>query len=132
MRDKLVASLILGLTGLLFLHCAPVETADAPSQAVKRFYQHLNDGAYTEAKGLYNAEVLGVLNDPSASDDDFRAWARQETKSGIISEVKIINSAVEETTADVDFELVYEDGTLEQRRVSLTQEDGAWKLGFIS
>lgn len=133
MRQMLAASLALAVCCGPLLNCAPGEEQGGPGQAVQQFYRHLNDGAYVEAKGLYNAEALAVLDDPNvSSEESFRAWAQQETKSGIISKVTIVKASVEETTADVEFEIVYDDGTRLKRSVTLTQEDGRWKLGFVS
>jgi hypothetical protein len=133
MRDMLAACLAVALCCGPILNCASGEEEGGPGHTVQQFYRHLNDGAYVEAKGLYNAEALAVLDDPDVSSDEgFRAWAQQETKSGIISEVTIVNSSVEEMSAAVEFEIVYGDGTRLQRSVTLTQEAGQWKLGFIS
>jgi len=131
--SRKLGTILTALLCALSVACAPGGAPDGPGQAVQQFYRHLNDEAYNDARRLYNAEALAVVGNPEVtSDAAFGSWAQAETKSGIISEVEIVASTVDESTASVEFEIVYDDGSREKRSVELTQEDGQWRLGFIS
>jgi len=81
---------------------------------------------------LYDAEAHEFLEDPSTIEDSsFAEWARLETKSGAIDTVRVLAEEISETTANVDFEVVYRDGSTAKHNVRLTREDGQWKLGMI-
>ena len=116
------------LAMLVVLGCSGPKAA-GPGQAVQDFYRHLNDGNYDDAMTLYSAEARDVL---AAPDSGFADWAKTETKSGKIDGVEVVaEKEVGEQTATVTYEIVYTDGSKVARTVSVTLEDGAWKLGFI-
>jgi hypothetical protein len=117
--------------GLLLLGCSSAP-ASGPGQAVQDFYRHLNDENYHGAMSLYNAEAKQVLQDPdSASQEAFAEWARLETKNGRVDEVKLLEEQVEEASATIEYEVLYRDGTRARHSVTLTFEEGEWKLGLI-
>jgi hypothetical protein len=117
--------------GLLILGCSSGPEG-GPAQALDQFYNHLNRENFPEAMSLYNAEARELLEDPNAADDGaFAEWARLETKHGRVDEVRVLQEQAEETSATVEFEVVYTDGTRAQHTVTLTLEDGEWKLGLI-
>ena len=104
----------------------------SPGAVVQEFYRHLNAGEYASAMTLYDAEAHEYLEDPSTTEDStFAEWARLETKSGAIDTVRVLAEDVNETTAIVDFEVVYRDGSTAKHNVRLTHEEGRWKLGMI-
>jgi hypothetical protein len=133
MKTRMACSMLLAGALLSALGCGGGPAPGGPAATVQQFYDHLNSGAYAEAKALYSAEVMAVVGDPEiTSDADFRQWAEGETKSGGIAEVEIVDSAETEGTANVSFEIHYDDGSTIERSVELTQEAGQWRLGFIS
>ena len=106
---------------------------DGPDAVVRQFYDHLNDGAYDRALALYSAEAKAALVDPEAADSRelFAEWAQIETKEGKVDEVRVIDQSAEESSATIEFEVVYSDGSRASRKVELTRVDGGWKLGLI-
>ena len=104
-----------------------------PEMAIQEFYGHLNDGDYTQAMALYNSDARGTFEDPEAVGDSmFDEWARTETKHGKVDRVRVVEEQATEYQASVQFEIVYTDGTRASRSVTVLQESGAWKLGFIN
>jgi len=131
MSRTLHRTLVLPFLGLLLLGCSS-SPDDGPAQAVKDFYRHLNNENYRGAMSLYNAEARQVLEDPNtASAEGFAEWARAETKDGEVDEVRVLQEQAEEASATVEYEVVYSDGTRANHTVTLTLEDGGWKLGLI-
>ena len=131
-REGWIRSIVVLLVAVL-PHCAPSDVAGGPQDTVKTFYRHLDEGSYEAAKQLYDDSVRTVLDDPeSSSEEGFRAWVRKETKNGIVSRLEIDNPTVTESSARLNYAIVYEDGTRERRSVTLTRHDEQWKLGFIS
>jgi len=121
-----VTILVLAIAGC----SSPVE--EGPTLAVETFYDHLNRSNYQEAMALYNAQAREILDDPeAASASGFAEWARLETKRGEVQEIEVLSEQAEETSATVEYEIVYRDGTRVSRKVSLTLEEGAWRLGLI-
>ena len=114
---------------LVVLGCSSGGGTDGPGQVVQDFYKHLNDGDYDDAMSMYSAETREVL---AAPDSGFAEWAKSETKSGKVDAVEVVSQEdVSDEAATVRYEVVYEDGSKATRSVSLTFEDGVWKLGFI-
>jgi hypothetical protein len=125
---------LIGIVALLMLPACSSGTDEpaGPEDAVKSFYRHLNDGDYDTVMGLYSAEVRAVLDDPeSSSADAFRSWAEQHTHDGSIKNVEILKSEAVETGTFVEYRLDFDDGTSWSGNVTLTEEDGAWKMGFV-
>ena len=117
----------------LIVSCSSSEIGES-GQAVQQFYGHLNGGDPAAAMDLYTAAVReGFLGPDGSIDESFSRWARSETRQSTIGEVKIISEEVDEGagTGTVRFELVYTAGESERRTVTMTREDGRWKLGFI-
>ncbi len=104
-----------------------------PEQVIQQFYSHLNDGAYSNAMSLYSSDARGIFED-SASDGSsmFGEWARIETREGKVDRVQLLQQEASDDGASVEFEIVYVDGTRVSRSVTLTRENGEWKLGLIS
>jgi hypothetical protein len=100
-----------------------------PGAAVQTFYGHLGDGAYDDAQAMYSEATREIVADPEM----FRSWADQATRQGSIEKVLIVDSKVAEsqTTAAVEFELAFADGSTEAYSVELVDEGGAWKIGLV-
>ena len=100
-----------------------------PAAAVQEFYRHLDQGQYDSAQAMYSAEARDIVADPEM----FRSWADQATRQRSIDRVSIVDSTVDEsqTSATVDFEIAFEDGSSEAYSVDLVDEGGAWKLGLV-
>jgi len=107
--------------------------SDGPQQSIEQFYQYLSDGNYRGAMSLYSAEAREVLEDPdTASDTGFAEWAKLETKDGKVDKVTVVPQEESgETSAAVEYRVVYSDGSSVDRKVTMTLEDGEWKLGLI-
>lgn len=119
------------LLGSLLLGCS--SEATGPELALEQFYRHLNDREYVQAIALYSAESRGVLDDPAAGGGSgFDEWALSETRNGKVKSVQVTGHEGAEERTQVQFEVVYTDGTRVNRSVTLTREDGEWRLGFIS
>jgi hypothetical protein len=99
----------------------------SPGAAVMTFFDRLNSGDLPGAKELYTSDAALAVEDPEV----FQGWADQVTREGAIDSVSIVSSVVEEGTASVEFELVFNDGTREAHTVTCTMQDGVWKLGPI-
>jgi hypothetical protein len=61
----------------------------------------------------------------------FLPSSEQATRKGTISKIEIVDSTVEETSATVEFEIVFDDGSKEPHTVELVDEGGQWRLGLI-
>jgi len=107
--------------------------SEGPQQSIEQFYRHLSDGDYRGAMSLYSAEARKVLEDPnSASDAGFAEWAKLETKDGAVDAITVVQQEdQDETSASVVYRVVYRDGSTVDRTVTMTLEDGQWKLGLI-
>jgi hypothetical protein len=102
----------------------------APGETVERFFEHLNRGEYTEAMALYDSKTLDVFeDDPDGS--SFATWAAAQSKDGTLDEVKILLEAAAAESANVEFELVYADGSTKRGKTTLTREGEAWKMGLV-
>jgi len=126
-----IASLMLLLVALSWAGCSQSGQAEegTPGAAVQAFYGHLGDGAYGDAQAMYSEETREIV----AAPEMFRSWADQATRQGSIDKVVIVDSSVAEgqTSASVEFELAFEDGSTETYSVELVDEGGAWKLGLV-
>ena len=108
------------------------EHATGPGGSVQDFFTALNDGDYDAAKGMYNAEAARVLDDPTfAAEGAFREWAEAITKQGSIRDVHILGTEETEGSTQVSYEVVYADGSNRAGDVSVTLEDGAYRLGLV-
>ena len=45
--------------------------------------------------------------------------------------IEITNESVSDDTAKVEFDVLYQDGSRVSRSVSMTREEGQWRLGYI-
>jgi hypothetical protein len=131
MFDKRSSLVIILLAFGLMLACSGSGEAEGPSGAVQLFYEQLNDGNYNSAKEMYSAEARATLDDPELSSaGGFRTWANTQTKDRSIRKVEILNEAVDESGATIDYRITYGDGSSKMSQVRLAEEEGAWKLGF--
>ena len=131
MRRTLVGLLPLVLLALVAGGCSSAPE-DGPGASVQKFHQLLNDGDYAAAKDLYGVEARTILDDPNLSSDEaYREWAKMWTREGSISTVEIVGTEEQETTAVVEYEIHYADGSVQAGSVTLSHEDGVWKLGLI-
>lgn len=133
MRIPGFAVLALLLLCALAAACSSSSAPEGPSETVQEFYALLNDGKFDAARRLYNTEAQAVLGDPDiVSDAAFATWAEMETKKGRIERVKFVSQETDEDRATVECELHYSDGTSRPRSMSLTLEDGGWRLGLLN
>lgn len=130
-RWTIALSTLFLATVLTSVGCSRSEQPEegTPAAAVQTFYDHLGEGAYDAAQAMYSAEAREVVADPEL----FRSWADQATHQGSIDKVVILSSSVAEdqTSASVDFELGFTDGSSEAYSVELVDEGGEWKLGLV-
>ena len=134
MRYRSIGLLSVAMFAGLLAGCSSGVEEGSPGNVVQIFYQHLNDGSYGDAKALYNQEALAIVDDPDfGSEDSYREWARGETKQATVARVEIVETTLDETgaAATVTYEVVYGDGTTKGAEISLTQENGLWKVGLI-
>ncbi|NIL99463.1 MAG: DUF4878 domain-containing protein [Acidobacteria bacterium] len=104
--------------------------SDAVS-VVRTFYDHLNAGNYDDAKALYTTDTRDQIFIDADSEEGFRNWAVVETHNQSLTDLKVLTETKGEDGVTIEFELVFGDGESSQRRVTVTQEEGAWRLGFI-
>jgi hypothetical protein len=123
----------LALLWILFASGCASGPSEGPGQSIEQFYRHLNEGNYREAMALYSFEARQVLEDPdTASDAGFAEWAKVETKDGKVDEVRVVQQQdSDDSNATVEYKIIYRDGSSVDRRVTMTLEDGQWKLGLI-
>ena len=107
------------------------QDGSAAASTVRTFYEHLNAGRYADAKALYTAETREQIFPDAGADEGFRNWAVVETHDKSLREVKIVSETEGEDGVTIEFELGFKDGESSQRRVTVSKEDGAWRLGFI-
>jgi hypothetical protein len=131
-RCRTIGALLAASLLLTFAGCSSAPT-DGPQQSIEQFYQHLGDGNYRGAMSLYSAEARKVLEDPdTASDAGFAEWAELETKNNTVDAIDVIQQEDEDPArSSVEYRVVYRDGSTVDRKVTMTLEDGQWKLGLI-
>ena len=135
MRFNTLARAALGVSILaLAVACSgggePQGGSDAAS-TVRTFYDHLNAGRYEDAKALYTAETLQQIFPDASAEEGFRNWAIIETHKGGLAEFNIVNETESPAGILIEFELRFADGESSQRQVTVSEEDGSWRLGFI-
>jgi hypothetical protein len=108
----------------------PQGTSEAAS-TVQTFYDHLNTGRYDAAKALYTEETRGQIFPDADAEEGFRNWAVVETHNQSLTQFKIVGETENTDGVMIEFELRFKDGESSQRRVTVSEEDGAWRLGFI-
>jgi len=96
---------------------------------VKSFYEHLDSGRYDKAIALYDAETKRQLVPDEGAMDGFRGWAETEIRDGIT--FNVVNETELDGAVTIEFELSFSDGQTLQRKVTLIEEDGAWRMGVI-
>jgi hypothetical protein len=99
--------------------------------AVRTFYDHLNAGRYDDAKTLYTAEARQQIFPDADATEGFQNWAIVETHNRSLTEFNVVSETEAETGITIQFELRFEGGESSQRRVTVSEEDGDWRLGFI-
>jgi hypothetical protein len=117
----------------LFGACSSSDSGKSETElAIQQFYDRLGAEDYPTALGYYSMQVREMLEVTGGGvDESYIEWAREETKQGSVERVEIVNETVEAETADIKYRVVYDDGSTAERTVSLTREEGEWKLGFI-
>jgi len=117
----------------LFASCSSSDSDSSPTgEAIQQFYDRLEAEDYSGALGHYSAQVREMLEvEGGEVDESYVAWAREETKQGSVQRVEIVEESVEAEKAEVKYQVVYGDGSTATRSVSMTLEEGQWKLGFI-
>ena len=106
------------------------EGSDAAA-AVRTFYDHLNAGRFDDAKALYTAETREQIFFDASAEEGFRNWATVETHNSGLTEFKIVSETEGAGGVTIEFELGFKDGESSRRSVTVSIEDGAWRLGFI-
>ncbi len=124
------AGLAIVLACGLGLACSTADSEAAT--AVKTFYTHLNEGDYADAMSLYDSATREQIEDPEdAGSSGFAQWAEIETKDGKFDSLKVVEETETDGETLVLFDVLYTDGTSKRAQVSLKQENGEWKLGFL-
>jgi hypothetical protein len=114
---------------ILALACSSEPTG--PERALRDFYDNLNQGEYGAAMALYEEDFREFLEDPATGGTSFADWARNETKNGSITDVRVLSENTSAGKSAIEFEIEYADGSSSRRRVSLTETGGEWRLGVI-
>ena len=122
----LILSLVIACSG-----AGGPQVGNAATSTVRTFYDHLNAGRYDEAKALYTAEARQQIFPDASASEGFRDWAIVETHNSSLTEFNVVSETQAETGITIQFELRFKDGQSSQRRVTVSEEDGAWRLGFI-
>lgn len=124
-RFRITLALLLLLLG--FVACSS-PSADPAGEVVQEFYGAINDGKYEQALTHYESGLRQTLSTPESG---FGEWAASESKQGSIAQIDVesVESVGEEKS--VTYQIRYADGSVANRSVSLTQDNGSWKLGFI-
>jgi len=107
------------------------EDGSAAVSTVRTFYDHLNAGRYDAAKALYTAETLEQIFPDATAEEGFRNWAIVETHKGGLAEFNVVSETESPAGILVEFELRFADGESSQRQVTVSEQDGVWRLGFI-
>ena len=130
-RQTLILAVILAIA--FVAACSSQEPAEeGPGGVVQKFYRHLNDGDYTAAKSLYSGDALALIDDPEySSPEAFQNWAVEHTRRGTIERVSIVGMEEGEAQTLVEYQVDFSDGTTVTHDVTVTQEDGEWKMGVV-
>jgi len=118
----------------LALACGAGGGAEGGSDAastVRTFYDHLNARRYDDAKALYTEETRAQIFPDAGAEEGFRNWAVVETHKQGLKEFSIVSETENPDGITIEFELRFKDGESSQRRVTVSEEDGVWRLGFI-
>lgn len=107
------------------------ETQGGPASIVRTFYDHLNAGRYAAAKALYLDEVRSQIFPDASADEGFENWAVVETHNRTLQKFTVVGETEVENGVTVEFELLFKSGEKSSRRVTMSEENGAWRLGFI-
>ncbi len=143
-----IALLVLAAAGAAVVSCSSGEpkpgaqqtppaaspaTEQGPGATVQRFYTFLNQRRYADAKALYTAETLKIVDDPQMMGPGaFERWGQTETRMESVKNVSIVNTQESGDTATVQFEIAFGDGSKETKQVEMKLEGGNWKLGMVS
>jgi hypothetical protein len=103
----------------------------AAASTVQSFYDHLNARRYADAKALYTDETRGQIFPDAGAEEGFRNWAVVETHNQSLTEFNIVSETESPDGVMIEFELRFKDGDSSQRRVTVSKENGGWRLGFI-
>ena len=123
-----------GLILALVVACggaAGPESQNDAASTVRTFYDHLNAGRYDSAKALYTEETRQQIFPDASAEEGFRNWAIVETHNKSLTEFNIVSETESPGGIMIEFELRFKDGESSQRRVTVSEEDGALRLGFI-
>ena len=132
--NPLTRAALAGLYLAVAVACSGGGGTDGGSDAastVRTFYEHLNAGHYEDAKALYTVETREQIFPDASAEEGFRNWAVVETHDRSMTEFKIVSETESDGGISIEFELDFKDGESSQRRVTVSKEDGAWRLGFI-
>ena len=65
------------------------------------------------------------------ADEGFRNWAVVETHNQSMTGLNVLSESEGETGVTIEFELRFSNGESAQRKVTVSEHDGGWRLGFI-
>lgn len=122
------------LTAAAFACSGPSQPGDSPGGTLDQFYRDLNAGDFAGAMAAYSSEALDVWEDPGLTQDtSFADWARSETRGGTVDSVRILDEqrANSADQTDVQFEVLYADGSTARHKVRVVLEDGRWRMGLV-
>jgi hypothetical protein len=109
----------------------PPQGESPAASAVQTFYDHLNRGKYDAAKALYTKETREQIFPDADAEEGFRDWAVVETHNQSLTEFNVVTETESPDGVMIEFELRFSDGETAQRQVTVSEEDGAMRLGFI-
>ncbi len=98
-------------------------------ELLSTFYDNLSRGNYAEAMALYSSSAAESLEGAS---DAFADWAKEETRSGTVTGVRVLQATEAATDSTVvEYEVRFADGSKKRGRVTLMREDGSLKMGLV-
>ncbi len=100
-----------------------------PAEVVKNAYMTANAGNYPELEDLLSYKLLNAIKgEVGVYAGGMPGYWGRRTKNGTITEVEILDEAIEREEATVRFRLHFEDGSTEEMQEKLVKQKTGWKL----
>lgn len=120
------------ITFFLSLLVCSCSALDTPDKVLLKFYQYINEGEYSKANELNSKDAKQFYEGGSmVYAGGFNKWANEESKSGKIKEVKVVDSQVRGEGATLRYKVIYTDAAVKVGETLLTKEDGSWRMGTV-